>query len=297
MFAKLQHRSAASPRSAFSRRNLCSLSDSALDCSFSFVLPNFQLSTFNFQPPLFPKSLPLNSFADPHPITSIESYRYKNVGGRRVKPLRRSDIQTFQRASKPSPFLSPIYGLTYTTGGAYLLCFQPLAHSFYRDGGYPPTLPILELIPLPIRARLCPLFSSTSMGPTLQALYFHIHPCNGGCTPLGARSWQPTNGPVARLLSFTSHKSRVTSHPIRPIAAKRLWCNNSQRHEISSRSGETTPLPLVSKDRERTSGTVRQCSRSETPIRSGLQVVPGSIVLKLDRSRVARATHPCGTES
>ena len=32
-----------------------------------------------------------------------------------------------------------------------------------------------------------------------------------------------------------------------PIAAKRLWCNNSQRYEISSPSGETTPLPLVSK--------------------------------------------------
>src|SRR5712664_2047209 len=90
----------------------------------------------------------------------------------------------------------------------------------------------------------------------------------------------------------TSHQSRITRHPSRPIAAKRLWCNNSQRRENSSRSGETTPLPPVSNTRERTSGTVRQCSRSETPIRSGLQVVPGSIVLKLDRSRVARSPHP-----
>jgi hypothetical protein len=56
VLVKLQHRSAASPRPASSRRNLCSLSDSALDCSFSFVFPNFQLSTFDFQPPLFPKS-------------------------------------------------------------------------------------------------------------------------------------------------------------------------------------------------------------------------------------------------
>src|SRR5216684_9132704 len=37
VFAKLQHRSAASPRPAYSLRNLCSLSDSALDCSFSCV--------------------------------------------------------------------------------------------------------------------------------------------------------------------------------------------------------------------------------------------------------------------
>jgi hypothetical protein len=36
--------------------------------------------------------------------------------------------------------------------------------------------------------------------------------------------------------------------PIRPIAAKRLWCNNPQRYENSLRSGETTPLPPVSKN-------------------------------------------------
>src|SRR5467141_3739211 len=28
-----------------------------------------------------PKSLPYNSFADPHPLTSIKSYLYKNIGG------------------------------------------------------------------------------------------------------------------------------------------------------------------------------------------------------------------------
>ncbi len=98
MFAKLQHRSAASPRPASSRRDLCSLSDSALDCSFSFVFPNFQLSTFNFQPPLLPKSFPFNIFTDPHPITSIESFRYKNVGGRGIKPLRRSDLSSLESA-------------------------------------------------------------------------------------------------------------------------------------------------------------------------------------------------------
>ena len=35
--------------------------------------------------------------------------------------------------------------------------------------------------------------------------------------------------------------------PVRPIAAQSLWCNNPQRHRISSRSEETTPLPSVSK--------------------------------------------------
>src|SRR6266576_2988470 len=33
----------------------------------------------------------------------------------------------------------------------------------------------------------------------------------------------------------------------RPIAAERPWCHNWQRHENSSRSGETSPLPPVSK--------------------------------------------------
>jgi hypothetical protein len=75
-----------------------------------------------------------------------------------------------------------------------------------------------------------------------------------------------------------------------PIAAKRHWCNNPQRRENSSPSGETTPLPPVSKDSERTSGTVRHRSRSQTSIRSGLQVVPRFSVLTLDRSRVARST-------
>ncbi len=41
---------------------------------------------------------------------------------------------------------------------------------------------------------------------------------------------------------------RATSHSSCPIAAKRLWCNNPQRRENSSRSGETTPLAPVSKN-------------------------------------------------
>ena len=61
-----------------------------------------------------------------------------------------------------------------------------------------------------------------------------------------------------------------------PIAAERPWCNNERRHENSSSSGETTPLLPVSNYTERTSGTARPWFP--------LQVVPGSIVLKLDRT-------------
>ena len=63
--------------------------------------------------------------------------------------------------------------------------------------------------------------------------------------------------------------SDVPALPIRPIAAERLWCNNSQRHGNSSRSEETTALPSVSKTSERTSGIARRRSRF-TPIQSGL---------------------------
>ena len=65
--------------------------------------------------------------------------------------------------------------------------------------------------------------------------------------------------------------SDVPALPIRPIAAERLWCNNSQRHGNSSRSEETTRLPSVSKTSERTSGTARRRSRF-TPMQSGLPV-------------------------
>src|SRR6266853_6031160 len=41
-----------------------------------------------------------------------------------------------------------------------------------------------------------------------------------------------------------------------PIAAQPLWCHNLQSCQVSLRSGETTPLPSVSKNSERTSGTV-----------------------------------------
>ena len=92
--------------------------------------------------------------------------------------------------------------------------------------------------------------------------------------------------------------------PIRPIAAKRLWCHNPQRYEISSRSGETTPLLPVSKNSERTSGTpstfpiedpdsVGVASRSSydrTCKKAWVHRSNAKGVLTLDRSRVARVS-------
>src|SRR5258708_35630267 len=41
-----------------------------------------------------PKSLPLNSFADPHPLTPVPSILYNKHGGRGTKPLRPSDVRS-----------------------------------------------------------------------------------------------------------------------------------------------------------------------------------------------------------
>jgi hypothetical protein len=82
-----------------------------------------------------------------------------------------------------------------------------------------------------------------------------------------------------------------TFHRIaRPIAAKRLWCNNPQRREISSPSGETTPLPPVSKTRRADIGN----SSILVPFASRAwgQRSNAKGVLTLDRSRVARSPHP-----
>jgi hypothetical protein len=74
----------------------------------------------------------------------------------------------------------------------------------------------------------------------------------------------------------------VARPPGRPIAADDPRCNNGRRRSNLLHPGETSPLYPVSNRSERTSvtATVRR--------RPGLQVVPGSSVLTVDRSRVAR---------
>src|SRR6266436_7885111 len=69
---------------------------------------------------------------------------------------------------------------------------------------------------------------------------------------------------------------KPSNDPPVPLQRKALGATIGKGARNSSRSGETTPLPPVSKDSERTSGTARSWSPS--------QVVPGSSVLTLDRS-------------
>jgi hypothetical protein len=79
------------------RRDLRGLSVSARDYAFFSASPNPQLSTFNSQPLSAPKSFPLISFTDPHPITILKSYRFKKVWGQASSyftsyPLRSSSL-------------------------------------------------------------------------------------------------------------------------------------------------------------------------------------------------------------
>jgi hypothetical protein len=97
------------------RPGIPTLSERGLDFSFSHVFSNFQLSTFDFQPPLLRKSFPFNPFADPHPLTPVASILLRKHGGEGAPFPQPSDVQTFG----PSDVFP-----------TYPLSFQILAHSF-----------------------------------------------------------------------------------------------------------------------------------------------------------------------
>src|SRR5713226_8388950 len=92
------------------------------------------------------------------------------------------------------------------------------------------------------------------------------------------------------LPRVTEHGSRATPSALSvPLRRTHFGATIRKGARILHDPGKQLRSPRCLRLGERTLGT----ARSWFP----LQVVPGSIVLKLDRSRVARATHPCGTES
>jgi hypothetical protein len=133
-----------------------------------------------------PKSFPLISFTDPHPLTLLESYRFKNSGGGCIPDL--STFQAFQRADLPrphKPFTCNTYNLTQVSQtkdlrqklsclDATLTKNRGRGPAFRRSG-----IPILELI------LFCtfPFLFNHLREPILQPLSFQIHPGMGG-TPI-----------------------------------------------------------------------------------------------------------------
>ncbi len=166
-----------------------------------------------------------------------------------------------------------------------------------------PTIPLRPLeCALPDKHRVLPVFSrnrppSSPLEATLTRMLISVHskeltwqlsPLESALTRkrgVGVTSLQPRAflSPHPTLRSSTFQRSDAF---VSPIAAERPWCNNWRWHKNCSRSEETTPLPSVSKDSKRTSVTalVRR--------RTGLQVVPGSIVLKVDRLAGWPERHP-----
>ncbi|SRR5229473_7676314 len=196
-----------------------------------------------------PKSLPLNPFADPHPLTPVPSILYKKHGGRGTKPFRPSDVRS----------LHPEGG--HGTQFASRMNLNPLECAVAAKHRVLTVFSRNRPRPSPLESALLSLLASVdSKWFTAQANPFR---CNTYKNHRG--------GDGVQSLGFTEHVARGTGHgtrithlyPIRPIAAQPLWCHNPQRCQVSLRSGETTSLPLVSKNSERTSGTVHRRSRSQ----------------------------------
>jgi hypothetical protein len=91
------------------------------------------------------------------------------------------------------------------------------------------------------------------------------------------------------LPTFKRSTFKPSNDPLVPLQPKAFGATIPKGTRILHHPGKQLRSPRCLRIRERTSGTVHQRSRS--------QVVPGSTVLTLDRSKVARATFPCRTDS
>ena len=163
------------------------------------------------RPPLnaYAKSFGLISFTDPHPLTGIESYRYKKGGGEGVT----RDVRAFGRSSA-----------------------QALSSSLESA--------------VANKHRVLPVFSRNRPASTPLEATLLTYPVSvdskcftGDLSPLDATLTKNTGVGTPNVQRSTLNTFKRSE---RPIAAKRLWCHNPQRHQISLRSGETTPLPPVS---------------------------------------------------
>jgi hypothetical protein len=103
--------------------------------------------------------------------------------------------------------------------------------------------------------------------PILQPLSFHIHPGMGGCTP-------PRLSDVG-----TFRRADVQTNPFVPLRCTYFGATIRKGTRFLCDPGKQLRSSRCLRLRERISGTVPHRSRSQTPIRSELQVVPGFDVL------------------
>src|ERR1700686_5392932 len=82
--------------------------------------------------PMSPNSHGIISFTDPHPLTPVVSYRYKNIGGGFFLILQTFsvDLSTFDLLQS-SPLFSLCYTLFPATDVPQPFVYQSLPHSFH----------------------------------------------------------------------------------------------------------------------------------------------------------------------
>ena len=206
-----------------------------------------------------------------------------------LKPQHRLDLPAVPPWPSPISFtlIQPLSFQTFTHSFAQratpiFFSFNRFRTLFSATEGIPPFLPLwnssLCLSPCP-PAPLCPLFSITYELQISQVLSFDIHACNGGVYPL----------PLSRMRYLPSGLGIRPSH----CRASSLVQQFAKARDFFTIRGNNS-APPVSKDRERTSGTVRRGSRSYP---DSVGVASRAWVHRSRKgwlnSRVTRVTHPC----
>ena len=142
-------------------------------------------------------------------------------------------MQSSWRAPRTIPFLFNYLGTSWANGNHISLSLSTTCVHFCSRRRVYPQCSILELTLLPIFTTLSHFRSCTYGSPFCNPFPF-IFIQEWGVYPPAIQTWRHWDVPTFR-------------RSVRPIAAKRLWCNNPQRHQISLRSGETSLLLPVSK--------------------------------------------------
>ena len=188
------------------------------------AVPSRHSDVWTFRRSDDPKSFPLNSFADPHPLTPVPSILYKKHGGG-AKPFRCA--LCIPNTGRPSvPFHLP-YLLPSSVSRKSFVC-----HSYENTRGV---------------GVFFPLWNSTKP-------HSDVRTCRSLDVPQG---------------------------PLQPTAFGATIRKGTRFLYVM---GKQLSLARCLRIRERISGTVPHRSRSQTPIRSELQVVPRFNVLMLNRS-------------
>jgi hypothetical protein len=142
---------------------------------------DFSLGLTHISTCLRPNSHGIISFTDPHPLTLLESHRFK-------KGVGRGSISIHSRFSiSHSPYSLP----------SSVFSNPCICHSYGNTGGRGGILPTLELTPHQSRKKR-PFPFMHLRESILQLLCFQIHACNGGYPPSRCKPGHDVSCPYAQ---------------------------------------------------------------------------------------------------